>query len=141
MRASRSAPGGLRDSGDSVAVDPRSGDLIVKVDEWAQSKLMRSSPSVGVPRPAPWLGVPKLSQMLLVPASVRDGKLLVQVERPDDWFWRLAVLDIATGRVTPIPVPYEGDLGLATWTSDGSVVAAGMPLRTTIWRFRPSGTH
>ena len=80
----------------------------------------------------------------LAPVSIgsralsRDGKLLINVSPPDSWFYRIVVLDLATGRITPIPVAYAGDTMTGNWTPDGQVLSVGLPLRSHIWRFRSS---
>jgi hypothetical protein len=67
-----------------------------------------------------------------------DGKMLINISPSDSWFYRVAVLDLATGRITPIPVTYPGDTMSANWTTDGRVLSVGLPLRSHIWRFRRS---
>ena len=71
-------------------------------------------------------------------ALSRDGKLLINVSPPDSWFYRIAVLDLATSRVMPVPVTYAGDTMTGNWTPDGQVLSVGLPLSSHIWRFRGS---
>jgi Tol biopolymer transport system component len=68
----------------------------------------------------------------------RDGKMLINVSPRDSWFYRLVVLDLATGHVTPMKVTYSGDTISGNWTADGHVLSVGLPLRSHIWRFRRS---
>jgi Tol biopolymer transport system component len=68
----------------------------------------------------------------------RDGKMLINVSPRDSWFYRLVVLDLATGHVTPMKVTYSGDTISGNWTADGQVLSVGLPLRSHIWRFRRS---
>lgn len=71
-------------------------------------------------------------------ALSRDGKLLINVSPPDSWFYRIAVLDLATGHVMPVPVTYAGDAMTGNWTPDGQVLSVGLPLSSHTWRFRGS---
>jgi hypothetical protein len=68
--------------------------------------------------------------------SLADGKMLINISPSDSWFYRVAVLDLATGRIKSIPVTYPGDTMSANWTTDGRVLSVGLPLRSHIWRFR-----
>ena len=65
----------------------------------------------------------------------QDGKLLVTISPTDSWFYRVAVLDPATGRITPVKVTYPGDTISANWGEDGRILAVGLPLKGRIWRF------
>ncbi len=65
-----------------------------------------------------------------------DGKMLITISPSDSWFFRVGVLDLATGRITSVPVTYTGDTMSANWTTDGRVLSVGLPLRSQIWRFR-----
>jgi dipeptidyl aminopeptidase/acylaminoacyl peptidase len=82
------------------------------------------------------------SSQSLAPVSVGsralnpDGKMLINISPSDSWFYRVAVLDLATGRIKSIPVTYPGDTMSANWTTDGRVLSVGLPLRSHIWRFR-----
>ena len=71
-------------------------------------------------------------------ALSRDGRLLINLSPPNSWFYRVAVLNLATGHITPTPVTYQGDTMSGNWTADGQVLAVGLPLKSHIWRFRRS---
>ena len=62
---------------------------------------------------------------------------LVGVQPKGSWFFSLAVLDPATGKLDAIPLGYVGDLMLSGWASDGRILAFGEPMRARLWRFRP----
>lgn len=68
----------------------------------------------------------------------REGKMLITVSPPDSWFYRVAVLDLETGEITPIKVSYAGDTLSCNWTADGRVISVGLPLKSHVWRFRPA---
>jgi hypothetical protein len=48
-----------------------------------------------------------------------------------------SIVDLATGRVTRIPVDFRGDTFFMSWTPDGQVMAAMCGLRSSIWKFTP----
>ncbi len=125
-------------SGDSLAIDPANGDLIVKLNEKDAVRLVRV-PAAGGPEQA--LAVPKeihLAPTPLAPTAVgKDGRILTQITTSDSWFWPSAVLDSHTGALTKLPVRYLGDMTMPGWTSDGRVALAGLPLKSNMWRFRP----
>jgi hypothetical protein len=69
----------------------------------------------------------------------RDGKLLIGVAPRDSWFFNPAMLDLASGKLTRVPLKlnFTGDLLLSGWTNDGRILGFGEPMHTHIWRFRP----
>ncbi len=68
-------------------------------------------------------------------AVAKNGKILIPVSPRDSWFYRLAILDPASGRVTGIPITYTGDTINGDWAGDGRILAVGLPLKGHIWRF------
>ena len=123
--------------GDGVAVDPNGKDLIVNLNERAAIRLVRVPISGGPGQDIPVQGDLLIGEVPLGGNGVRkDGKILVGVSR-DSWFFSLAILDPATGKLTRVPVNYTGDLYLSAWASDGRVLATGALMRARLWRFRP----
>ena len=127
--------------GDSVTADPDGESLIVQINAWDGVRHVRVPLSGAPGKPVPWLGAGSLTPTPLGPASVRAGKMVLTTGSRDSWFWKIGILDLTTGRVTGVPVRYEGDLALASWTSDGNIVAIGLPFRANIWRLRPAGVR
>ena len=125
-------------AGNSVAVDPRSGDPIVQLVDAAGVRLVGVTGD-GTSRPIAFT-----SEVLLAPFPLSsnavgvDGRILVQVTSRDSWFFRPGLVDPVSGRMDRIPLSYEGDVMAPAWDSTGEVVATGSPLRSTIWRFRPT---
>jgi hypothetical protein len=70
----------------------------------------------------------------------RQGKMIT-ISPSDSWFYRVAVLDLKTGQITPIKVTYAGDTLFGNWTADGRVASTGLPLKSHIWRFRPTSDN
>lgn len=122
--------------GDAVAVDPNGKELIIKRDEDSGGHLFRvpvsGGPSREIAISADWA----LAPMPIGQSAVdKDGKILIPVSPRDSWFYRLAILDPATGRVSSIPLTYTGDAINGNWARDGRVLAVGLPLKSHVWRF------
>ncbi len=66
-----------------------------------------------------------------------DGRIVVTVASPGQWYWPVALLDPITGVLDVIPpgFPY-GDAG-GGWSPDGQVVFTASQVQSTLWRFRP----
>jgi hypothetical protein len=124
-------------TGDGVAVDPNGKDLIVNLNERAAIRLLRVPISGGPGQDIRVQGDLLIGEVPLGGNGVRkDGKILVGVSR-DSWFFSLATLDPATGKLTRVPLNYTGDLYLSSWASDGRILAMGALMRARLWRFRP----
>jgi hypothetical protein len=124
--------------GNSVAVDPRSGDLIVQLVDASSVRLLHVTGD-GTSRPIVFKSDVLLAPFPLSSTAVGlDGRILVQVTSRDSWFFRPGLVDPVAGRIDRIPVSYEGDVMAPGWGPMGDVVATGIPLRATIWRFRPA---
>jgi hypothetical protein len=48
------------------------------------------------------------------------------------------VLDPRSGKLERIPVNFTGDIVGPGWLRDGRILTSGWPLKSTLWRFRPS---
>jgi hypothetical protein len=48
------------------------------------------------------------------------------------------MLDPATGRISSIKTDYITDVHSVGWAPDGSVMALGFDLRSTMWKFQPA---
>lgn len=122
--------------GNSIAVDPNGRDLVVKLDGGSGDRLFRVSTSGGSLQE---IRVPP--DYSLAPVSIgqsavaKNGDILIPVSPADSWFYRLALLDPNRGRASIVRVTYEGDTIAGNWASDGRILAAGLPLKSQIWRF------
>lgn len=70
-------------SGDSLTVDPDTGDLIVKLDEVNAYRLVRLSPHGDTPTPITIEGPLRMVSEPLIAGSVRNGRLLIPVTTAD----------------------------------------------------------
>jgi eukaryotic-like serine/threonine-protein kinase len=126
-------------AGDGVAVDPNGRYLIVNLNEQEHVRLERV-PFGGSPAQI----IQVRSDLPISPIALgsnainKDGRLLVSVAPSDSWFFRLAILDLTTGKLTRVPLNYLGDIMTPGWASDGSILASAYPMRAHIWRFRPT---
>ena len=123
--------------GNSVAVNPNGRDLVIKLDQNSGGHLVRVPASGGTSQEIPlprdlWMAPVPLGQR----AIAKDGRLLITVSPRDSWFYRAVSLDPATTTATTIPLNYTGDTMRQNWTSDGQILAIGLPLRSHVWRFR-----
>ena len=65
-----------------------------------------------------------------------DGRIAITVLRPDSWWDEPAILDPTSGKVEKLTVPFSGDIDAPTWMPDGKLLAKGLPIRGSIWRFK-----
>ena len=126
-------------AGDNVTVDPNGRELILTQNE-ASSPTLVKVPVVGGTvekvhlENGQWMApVPSGAR-----APTRDRKMLISVSPLDSWFYRVVVLDLATGHIAPIKVTYPGDTLSGNWTADGRVISVGLSLKSHVWRFRPA---
>jgi hypothetical protein len=122
-------------AGDSVTVEPETGDLIVKLDEGARIRLVRMKATGGAVEEIPVRGELRLIPRPLVPGAVRGGRLVVPVASADSWFWHAATLDLKTGVVTKLAEPNPSDFHFVTWRADGVPIGFGYGIDTALWRF------
>jgi hypothetical protein len=121
-------------AGDSMAVDPASGDLIVKLEETERVRLVRCKSS-GPPRDIGVHGDLRLVATPLMPDAVRDGRLLLAVGSADSWYWFVGALDLASGRLEKVKINHFTDFHFASWAGDGMVLGGGSGVRSALWKF------
>ncbi len=125
-------------AGDGVAVDPNGRDLIVSLVEKDGVHLVRIPVDGGTPQ-----DIHVQTDLSIVPLALgasslnKSGKLVIGVVPRDSWFFRAAVLDLASGKFTSIPLDFAGDVFMFGWTNDGHVLAYGEQMHSHIWRLRP----
>ncbi len=126
-------------AGDGVAVDPNGGDLIINLSEQERVQLERVPLSGGPAQPIVVRSDLPIGAVQLGSKTINnDGRLLVTVVPTDSWFLGLAILDLATGRLTQVPLNYTGDVVMPGWADDGRILTTAVPMRARIWRFRPT---
>ncbi len=123
---------------DSVAPDPNGRDLIVSRVQAQSTDLFRvpldGGKEIKIPVPAAY----PLGTNFLSPNAVgKDGRIAFGVETADSWWDEPVILDPRTGKAEKLRVPYTGDIDTLGWSRDGHLLASGLPMRTSLWRFRP----
>jgi len=125
---------------DSLAVHPNGREVIVQRTEKGETHRYRLNASGEGAEQQIRAG--ESSTMIMgdlgTSAVNSNDRLLVTVAPLDSWFWGIGIVDLNTGMLTRVPTDYAGDISGANWTSDGKIIATGLPLRSSIWRFRPA---
>ncbi len=122
--------------GDAVAVNPNGKDLVVTRAENNVVHFYRISLTGGPETQIPFSTNLVPNSSLAASAIRADGKIAITILQPDSWWDEPAILDPATGKVEKLNVPYSGDAFATAWTSDGRMIAQGLPIQGSIWRFK-----
>jgi predicted Ser/Thr protein kinase len=126
-------------TGSAVAMDP-DGKFMAVIDlPEGRTRLLRVPLDGGAEREIPIGGNARPAPGIESGAIGKDGKLLLGLQDLDSWFISPAVIDLATGRVTRIPIDALGDMWSMAWTEDGQVMASAVGVRAALWKFRPEG--
>ncbi len=124
-------------AGDNVSVDPNGHDLVITRSVTSNPILTRVSTDSGKAEEVHLENGQSLAPVPTGARSIsRQEKMLITISPSDSWFYRVAVLDLGSGRFTPIQVGYAGDTLSGNWTADGRIISVGLPLKSHIWRFR-----
>jgi hypothetical protein len=129
-------------AGDGVAVDPRTGALLIQRFDNRGAHLFRlAKPGARLVEVPVAPGPLRLGPVTLAAGAVHeDGRVLVTAASGESVFWRPAVLG-PEGRLQPLPVKFDGDVIPSAWTKDGKVLGMGYALRGELWRFAPVATR
>lgn len=127
-----------------VTLDPRGPvpSLIVQVNAPDGVKLFRVPLDGGSE-----FSILYASDLRLAPTAISgsavgpDGRIAVTVTSPDTMFRSIALLDPATAALERLPVAFDGDLQYPAWGRDGTLLAVGVPIRTSLWRFQAQETR
>jgi hypothetical protein len=124
----------------AVAVDsrPPAPSLIVQLTDAGGVRLSRLPLAGGNPAPIPIVSSLRLAPSPLSPAAVGpDGRIAVAVAATEEASRGVALLDPSTGFLERVPVSFDGDLHYPAWSRDGALLAVGVSVRSSLWRFRP----
>jgi tRNA A-37 threonylcarbamoyl transferase component Bud32 len=126
--------------GEFVAVMPGGQSLLVEMVESGRTRLLEVQLSGSGEKEIPLNGPFHLANAAITSSGIRNGKLAAPLASLDSWFYQPGVVDLATGRMTRIPVDFQGDFHFEGWTADGQLVAWAHELRSTIWKMiQPAG--
>jgi hypothetical protein len=124
--------------GASLAIDPAGKYLYIVRTRAVPRPLVRIPLAGG---PAEILAIPPqytLTGSPLSPAAVdASGRILVEVESLDSWFYLVGMIDPSRKTFTLIPTGFAGDLFGPGWTSDGRIAATGLRTSSSLWRYKP----
>jgi hypothetical protein len=123
-------------AGDAVSIDPGGLALLVQEIQAPASRLVRMSLNGTAEQEIPREGSLAPAGRINAGSMGKDGRILSPLEG-SAWLWVPGLIDSVTGRSTPIPVDYITDFHSIAWAPDGRVVAVGLDLRATMWRFQP----
>jgi hypothetical protein len=126
-------------SGNAVAMDPGGKFLVVTDVHEGRMRLLRVALDGGAQREIPIGGNARPAPSIESGGISEDGRLLLGLQEPDSWHISPAVIDLATGHVTRIPIDALGDTFNMAWTDDGQVMASVERLRAALWKFRAVG--
>ena len=65
-----------------------------------------------------------------------DGRIAVTVTSPDSLFRGVGLLDPVNASLVRLPLVYDGDIQSPSWSRDGSLLAVGLSIRSSLWRFQ-----
>jgi hypothetical protein len=121
--------------GGAIAADPGGAYLIAERPEQDAPHLFRIALPTGFVEPVPTAGPMRLTELGANSVS-RDGRVLLSLESPDSWWDFPGILDPRTGRIERVDVAYSGDLSGVGWTPDGRILATGLRMQSSIWRYQ-----
>lgn len=122
-----------------VAVDPRgpTPSLVVQVNELDGVKLYRVPLSGESQLPILYASPLRLAPIPISATAVgSDGRIAVTVTSPDTLFRGVALLDPVTAALERLPVVFDGDIQYPAWGGDGTLLAVGVSIRSSLWRFQ-----
>ena len=122
-------------AGSAVAIDPAGQYLAVIEEQQGRTRLLKVPLDGSSEQEVPISGDAR-PYILETGAISKDGKLLMGLQPPDSWFLEPAVIDLATGRATRIPIDVRGDSFNLAWTPDGQILAAVTGLESSLWKFQ-----
>jgi hypothetical protein len=125
-------------AGDAITLDPMRRALLVQIIEASRTRLVRvpldGSPEREVPESEPFRVYP----YTIMPNSIdKQGRVLALAVGVSSWFTPPALIDLDSGRITPIRPERQFMYTFAEWSGDGQVIALRNILRSTIWKFSP----
>jgi hypothetical protein len=124
---------------DAVALHPKTGEIVVQRNETGGARFLRVDPVDGRERQIEirTADAPAAVGPLSSGAVAPDGRIVLIIAPPDTWDWEVGLLDPLSLSIKRVPMDYAGGLNSPAWTSDGRIVFAGVPIQSSIWRFRP----
>ncbi len=127
-----------------VAVDASGpmASLVVQVNERDAVRLYRVPLDGSSQLPILYASPLKLAPIPIPSTAVGpDGRIAITVTSPDTWFRGVALLNPATAILERLPVTFDGDVQYPAWGRDGTMLAIGVSMRSSLWRFQAQETQ
>jgi hypothetical protein len=128
-------------AGQSVSADPNGRDLLVTRLDSDTVRLFRVPVNGDAEKPIEFQGNARLASPLLGRSAVGPGGLIAaRTSSADKYMYHASLIDPREGTIAriPVPLPFEGEMGLPVWTRDGKIVATANTYTMRIYRFRPA---
>ena len=122
-----------------VALDARPHDpaLVVQVNDNDGVKLFRMPLSGSSELSILFVSPLRIAPLPISGAAVGpDGRIAVTITSPDSLFRGIGLLDPVGATIERLPLVFDGDVQSPAWTRDGSLVAVGLSIRSSLWRFQ-----
>jgi len=126
-------------AGNGVAVDPRSPiTLIVQVNEPTGVRLYRTPLDGRTETPLLYSGTLRQVPDPITNGAVGpDGRIAIGTISTESSLRSVALLDPVSGALEQVPVVFDGNLHYPVWSRDGQLLAMGVSIRSSLWRFQP----
>jgi predicted Ser/Thr protein kinase/WD40 repeat protein len=125
--------------GDAVSADAGGRDLVISLQDKDAIRLERLPVGGGEPQPIPLPGDLRIPGTPLTSSMIGPGgRIVVEIASPAEWAYRIGMIDPHGGKLSLIPVNFDGETLAPVWTRDGKLVAMGSMMGFNIWRFHAS---
>jgi hypothetical protein len=119
-----------------MPADAGGRDLIISLQDKDAIRLERLPVEGGDPQPI------KLQDDLRIPGTCLTssmvgpgGRIVAEIASPAEWAYRIGMIDPHGGKLSLIPVNFEGETLAPIWTRAGKLVSMGSVMGFSIWRF------
>jgi hypothetical protein len=123
-------------AGDAVSMDPAGLALLVEEFKAPVSRLVRVPLNGSAEQEIPRADSLAPAGAITAGSWGKDGRILTPLTA-SAWLWPPGLIDSVSGHCTRISLDYLTDFHSLAWTPDGRVMAVGLDLRSTMWKFQP----
>jgi hypothetical protein len=109
-----------------------SGTLVVARNDRTRVRLFEVSPESGAEHA---IALDPGARFQSIGGVRADGLLAGSLMPTDSWWLQLGLVDLTSGRATPLPGDGVSEVLWATWTRDGQILALKQGMNATIWTF------
>jgi hypothetical protein len=123
-------------AGDFLAVDPGGKSLIVEVIGAPVNRFFRVPLDGSQEQEIPRAGDGRAASGIIDRAVAPDGRIVTPLGS-STFNWPLGIIDPRTGIYSEVPADRSLDYHAALWTPDGHILAIGLGMQSTLWKFTP----